>query len=204
MFGLRPAPDLCRPGLQWFNVDRPLTMADLRGRLVVLDFWTGCCVNCLNVQETLRRVSAAFADPAVVVVGVHSPKFPHEREPEAVAHAIERYDIRHPVVHDPDMLLWNAYGVRGWPTLVFVGPDGKVLGDLPGEPNAEKLISGIGRMVQGWRCGSQAEPPAPLPITARPDENGARGTRLRYPTKIKPLAPVGGQRRWVCADSGHH
>lgn len=204
MFGLRPAPDLCRPGLQWFNVDRPLTMADLRGRLVVLDFWTGCCVNCLNVQETLKRVSAAFADPAVVVVGVHSPKFPHEREPEAVAHAIERYDIRHPVVHDPDMLLWNAYGVRGWPTLVFVGPDGKVLGDLPGEPNAEKLISGIGRMVQGWRCGSQAEPPAPLPITARPDENGARGTRLRYPTKIKPLAPVGGQRRWVCADSGHH
>lgn len=205
MFGLRPAPDLCRPGLQWFNVDRPLTMADLRGRLVVLDFWTGCCVNCLNVQETLRRVSSAFADPSVVVVGVHSPKFPHEREPEAVAHALERYDIRHPVVHDPDMLLWNAYGVRGWPTLVFVGPDGKVLGDLPGEPNAEKLISGIGRMVQGWRCGNQAEPPAPLPITARPAAgNGARATRLRYPTKIKPLAPAGGRRWWVCADSGHH
>ncbi len=204
MFGLRPAPELCRPGLQWFNVDRPLTMADLRGRLVVLDFWTACCVNCLNVQETLRRVSAAFADPAVLVIGVHSPKFPHEREPTALAHTLARYDIRHPVVHDPDMLLWGAYGVRGWPTLVFVGPDGKVLGDLPGEPDAEKLRSGIGRMVQGWRCSAGSEP-LPLPITRRPAAgNGSGGSRLRYPTKIKPLVGQAGERQWVCADSGHH
>lgn len=203
MFGLRPAPELCRPGLRWFNVDRPLTMADLRGRLVVLDFWTACCVNCLNVLQTLRRIASAFADDAVLVIGVHSPKFPHEREPEAVAHALDRYDIRHPVVHDPDMLLWGAYGVRGWPTLVFIGPDGKVLGDLPGEPDADKLLSGIGQMVQGWRCSTQG-PPAPLPITPRPHDDGAPGSRLRYPTKIKPLATTAGERRWVCADSGHH
>ena len=201
MFGLRPAPELCRPGLEWFNVDRPLTMADLRGRLVIIDFWTACCVNCLNVQQTLRRITAAFAADAVVVIGVHSPKFPHEREAEAVAHALARHDIRHPVVHDPDMLLWGAYGIRGWPTLVFVGPDGKVLGDLPGEPDEEKLLSGIGQMVQGWRCpGSEARAPLPL---ARPHPDGTANGRLRYPTKIKPVSSPGG-RRWVCADSGHH
>lgn len=177
-------------------------MVDLRGRLVILDFWTGCCVNCLNVLQTLRRITAAFAD-AVLVIGVHSPKFPHEREPQAVAHAIDRHDIRHPVVHDPNMLLWSAYGVRGWPTLVFIGPDGKVLGDLPGEPDCEKLLCGIGQMVQGWRCGRH-DAPAPLPMRegASPGNNPG-ASRLRYPTKIKPLAAPGG-RQWVCADSGHH
>ena len=203
MFGLTPAPELSRPGLQWFNVDRPLTMADLRGRLVVLEFWTGCCVNCLNVQQTLRRIPGAFADDAVLVVGVHSPKFPHEREPETLAHTLQRQDIRYPVVHDPDLLLWRDYGVRGWPTLVFVGPDGKVLGDLPGEPDADKLLSGIGQMVQGWRAGVHGPPP-PLPLAhGTPRGTGANGSRLRYPTKIKP-AGGGAQRQWICADSGHH
>jgi sugar lactone lactonase YvrE len=203
MFGLTPAPELSRPGLQWFNVDRPLTMADLRGRLVVLEFWTGCCVNCLNVQQTLRRIPGAFADDAVLVVGVHSPKFPHEREPETLAHTLQRQDIRYPVVHDPDLLLWRDYGVRGWPTLVFVGPDGKVLGDLPGEPDADKLLSGIGQMVQGWRAGVHGPPP-PLPLAhGTPRGTGANGSRLRYPTKIKPVGG-GAQRQWICADSGHH
>lgn len=201
MFGLRPAPELCRPGLKWFNVDRPLTMADLRGRLVIVDFWTTCCVNCLNVQHTLGRITGAFADDAVVVIGVHSPKFPHEREVEVLAQALDRRGIRHPVVHDPDMLLWGAYGIRGWPTLVFVGPDGRVLGDLPGEPDGEKLLSGIGQMVQGWRSGDR-EAPAPLPL-APPAGGGTANGRLRYPTKIKPVSSPGG-RRWVCADSGHH
>ncbi|MCU0893447.1 MAG: redoxin domain-containing protein [Rhodospirillales bacterium] len=202
MFGLRPAPELSRPGLQWFNVDRPLSLTDLRGRLVVLEFWTGCCVNCLNVQRTLRRIAATFPDDAVLVVGVHSPKFPHEREPDALAHTIDRQDIRYPVIHDPDLLLWREYGVRGWPTLVFVGPDGKVLGDLPGEPDADKLLSGIGQMVHGWRAG--AERPPPLPIAAGPVRGGgANGRRLRYPTKIKPAGGAA-QRQWVCADSGHH
>lgn len=203
MFGLRPAPELSRPGLQWFNVDRPLTIADLQGRLVILEFWTGCCVNCLNVQQTLRRVAKAFADDAVLVIGVHSPKFPHERDPSALAHTLDRYDVRHPVVHDPDLLLWGAYGVRGWPTLVFVGPDGKVLGDLPGEPDAEKLLSGIGQMVQGWR-GSARGCSRPLPISQRSREGaGASGSRLRYPTKIK-RAGAEGHRQWLCADSGHN
>lgn len=217
MFGLKPAPELSRPGLQWFNVDRPIMLADLRGRLVILEFWTGCCVNCLNVQQTLRRIADAFSDGAVLVVGVHSPKFPHERDPDALAHTLDRYDIRHPVVHDPDLLLWGAYGVRGWPTLVFVGPDGKVLGDLPGEPDAEKLLSGIGQMVQGWRCGPRGPRgprglpeslpeslPGPLPIMGKPKpDTGESGRRLRYPTKIKPVGTAA-ERHWICADSGHN
>jgi thiol-disulfide isomerase/thioredoxin len=207
MFGLRPAAELDRPGLRWFNVARPLTLADLRGRLVILDFWTICCVNCINVQPTLKRIEATFATDAVVVIGVHSPKFPAERDDDAVGHAIARYNIAHPVVHDPDLILWQGYGVTGWPTLVFVGPDGMVLGDLPGEPDCDKLLCGIGRMVRDCRQGAVQPLPLPLaPPTASAEGDGAVGSRLRYPTKIKPLAQAGdeGKRLWACADSGHH
>ncbi|MBL8659215.1 MAG: redoxin domain-containing protein [Rhodospirillales bacterium] len=211
MFGLRPAPELDRPGLEWFNVDRPLALSDLRGRLVILDFWTICCVNCINVQPTLRRIRASFPAEAVFVIGVHSPKFPAERDSAALAHALARYDIRHPVVHDRDLALWQAYGVLGWPTLVFIGPDGKVLGDLPGEPDCDKLLCGIGRMVRD--CRPRAVVPAPLPC--RPADAAADGgralrRRLRYPSAIKPLplSPFAGRdpdrRWWACADSGHH
>lgn len=206
MFGLRPAPELSRPGLHWLNVDRPLALADLRGRLVILDFWTICCVNCINVQPTLRRIQAAFSTDAIAIVGIHSPKFPAERELAAAIHAIARYDIRHPVVHDPDLILWQSYGITGWPTLVFIAPDGKVLGDLPGEPDCEKLLCGIGRMVRDCRPAKATSPPIREPAAAM----ASHGTRLRYPTAIRPVAsrsggPSGdGRRLWACADSGHH
>lgn len=210
MFGLTTAPELRRNGLQWFNVERPLALADLRGRLTILDFWTICCVNCVHVQPTLRRIEETFA-AEVAVIGVHSPKFPAEREPGAVAHAIARYDIRHPVVHDRDLELWADYGVSAWPTLVFIGPDGMVLGDLPGEPDCGKLLAGIGSMVRGWRerarGRAQAPRPPANPAAAGPatkaaiDDGG--GAALRYPTKIKPIARGRG-RLWACADSGHH
>ena len=100
------APELDRPGLQWFNVDRPLSLADLRGKLVILDFWTFCCINCLHVIPTLKAVEEAFPE-SLVVIGVHSPKFAAEKEPANLAQAIARYGIAHPVVHDPELVLWR-------------------------------------------------------------------------------------------------
>ncbi|MBI5163717.1 MAG: hypothetical protein HY985_07425, partial [Magnetospirillum sp.] len=98
MFGLSHAPDLDRPGLHWLNVARPLTRADLAGRLVILDFWTFCCINCFHVLPTLARIERQF--PAeVTVIGVHSPKFSHEEDLHAVTQALARYDVRHPVIH---------------------------------------------------------------------------------------------------------
>ncbi len=198
--GLAPAPELHRDGVQWFNVLRPLCMSELRGRLLILDFWTGCCVNCLHVLPTLRRIEELFAD-SVLVIGVHSPKYPAEHDAKRVAQTIACHDIRHPVVHDPNLLLWQDYGIAAWPTLVFIGPDGRILGDLPGEPATEKLISGIGEMVRCWRR-SGAIHPHPLPLDPAACEPAAG--RFRFPVKIKPLQRPGAPKFWAIADSGHH
>lgn len=194
MFGITRAPDFPKDGLSWFNVDRPLSLSDLKGRLVILDFWTFCCVNCFHVQPTLRDLQDRFGHE-LAVIGVHSPKFTHERDPRALASALARYDIRHPVLHDPDMVMWDAYCVRAWPTLVFVGPDGRVIGQLAGEPNPDRLSEGLEDLLaQLFQRGALR----PGPLTCAPHLDPGGG--LRFPGKIKP-GPGGG---YVIADSGHH
>ncbi len=200
MFGITRAPDFDHPGLIWFNVATPLSLGDLRGRLVILDFWTFCCVNCLHTLPTLRRIEAAHPSE-VVVIGVHSPKFAHECAPDALASAILHYDIRHPVIHDPHTVLWEEYCVRAWPSLVFISPDGMVIGQMAGEPNPDLLMRGIGAMLeQFWGEGHLSPAPlldAPAAVTAAP---GA----LRFPGKIKPCPNAHGGKLWAIADSGHH
>src|SRR3954452_7508708 len=113
------APELeADGGGGWIGVES-LSLAALRGKVVVLDFWTLACINCLRVLEELRGLERRFAD-AMVVVGVHSPKFPHEHSIEAVRAAVGRNRIEHPVLDDPAMTMWDRYAVRAWPTLVVV------------------------------------------------------------------------------------
>ncbi|MBF0393523.1 MAG: redoxin domain-containing protein [Alphaproteobacteria bacterium] len=196
MFGLTRAPEIDRAGLVWFNVDAPLTLEDLRGRLVILDFWTFCCINCMHVLPTLRRIEEAHPDE-VVVIGIHSPKFQAERDARNVAQAIARYDIRHPVAHDPWMGVWQDYVVRAWPTLVFVSPDGHVIGQMAGEPNPDLLMKGVDEMLAEFRDRGEMSPRALALSPPAPT-----GGRLRFPGKIKP-AP-GESRAWAVADAGHH
>src|SRR5438270_9066769 len=108
------APELAGKNLTWFNVPDPLSLATLRGKLVILDFWTFCCINCIHTLPILKQVEDAFPDE-VVIIGVHSPKFTAERSPKNAASAIARYRITHPVVHDADFSIWRAYGVSAWP-----------------------------------------------------------------------------------------
>lgn len=198
MFGITRAPEIDRPGLTWFNVDEPLSLARLKGRLVVLDFWTFCCINCFHVLPTLARIEEAHVDD-VAVIGVHSPKFPHERDEDAVRRAVARYGIHHPVVHDPDMQLWQEYGIHAWPTLVFIAPDGTVIGQLAGEPHPDLLVQGIGDMIgQFWQRGDIK--PHRLPLRPLADIGGA----LRFPGKIKPCPSVDGFKLWALADTGHN
>ncbi len=196
MTGIVRAPDFDQPGLAWFNVAAPLTLADLRGKLVILDFWTFCCINCMHILPSLRLVEEAFPDE-VVVIGVHSPKFAAERAPANVAAAIARYGIVHPVIHDPDFRLWREYAVRAWPTLIFVSPDGRVIGQHSGEPDPDRLLEAVGRTLAQWREEGLLRPGG-LAFTPVAVPSG----RLRFPGKIKP-AP-GAAKRWVLADAGHH
>ncbi|MDA0218313.1 MAG: redoxin domain-containing protein [Proteobacteria bacterium] len=187
------APEIARPAMTWFNVDAPLSLTDLRGRIIILDFWTFCCINCMHVLPSLARVEERFPDD-VAVIGVHSPKFFAERDPDNVAAAIARYGIRHPVVHDPNMTLWREYAVRAWPTLVFLDPEGYVIGQFSGEPDADRLVAAVGDLVEQARGRGVLEP-GPLLLQEAPRLEGT----LAFPGKIKPL-PGGG---WIIADSGH-
>lgn len=198
MFGITKAPDFDREGLKWFNVSNPLTLADLRGRLIILDFFTYCCINCMHVLPILRRIEERF-EREVVVIGVHSPKFPAEQRDDNLTRAIARHGIRHPVVHDPHMLLWDEYCIHAWPTLVLISPEGRVIGQLAGEPHPDLLIDGLDDMLRRfWQRGviHPADPPlATVPLPAG---------RLSFPGKIKRLPPAGEKSGWAIADAGHH
>jgi thiol-disulfide isomerase/thioredoxin len=135
------APEL--RGRGWLNTGgRDLSLADLRGKIVLLDFWTFCCINCLHVLDELRPLAQKFGD-ALVVIGVHSPKFEHERDPQALAAAVERYGVHHPVVDDGDMHVWQQYAAKAWPTLAVIDPAGYLVASMAGEGHAE----GLSRMI---------------------------------------------------------
>jgi thiol-disulfide isomerase/thioredoxin len=137
------APELIGKG-GWLNTgEKQYTLADLRGRIVILDFWTFCCINCLHVLDELRELEEKHRD-TVVVIGVHSPKFVHEAEHRAVVDAVERYGVEHPVLDDPELATWKQYAVRAWPTLVVVDPEGYVVAQHAGEGHVhaiERLVT---------------------------------------------------------------
>ncbi|MHA7133870.1 NHL domain-containing thioredoxin family protein [Oerskovia turbata] len=186
-------------GRGWLNTGgRDLTLADLRGRVVVLDFWTFCCVNCLHVLDELRELEEARRDD-LVIIGVHSPKFEHEADPVALAAAVERYEVRHPVLDDPELVTWSAYTARAWPTLVVIDPEGYVVAQMAGEGHASALAALVDELVEEHRAKGTLRslaagsddvyvPPAPTSGT------------LRFPAKA--IALPGGN--LLVADAGHH
>ncbi|HEY0119759.1 MAG TPA: thioredoxin-like domain-containing protein, partial [Cellulomonas sp.] len=134
-------------GRGWLNTGgRSVSLADLRGKVVLLDFWTFCCVNCLHVLDELRELEARFPD-VLVIVGVHSPKFVHEADPDALAAAVARYEVHHPVLDDPTLVTWQAYTARAWPTLVVVDPEGYVVAHLAGEGHGPALSALVQQLV---------------------------------------------------------
>ncbi|MFJ9849303.1 NHL domain-containing thioredoxin family protein [Streptomyces sp. NPDC101150] len=162
------APELIGKG-GWLNTGgNELTLSDLRGRIVILDFWTFCCVNCLHVLDELRELEERHRD-TVVIIGVHSPKFAHEAEHQAVVDAVERYGVEHPVLDDPELATWKQYAVRAWPTLVVIDPEGYVVAQHAGEGHAHAL----GKLVEE--------------LTA---EHGAKGTLRRGDGPYVPPEPV--------------
>ncbi len=175
------APELVGAG-GWLNTgDASYRLADFRGKIVLLDFWTFCCVNCLHVLDELRPLEEKYAD-VLVTVGVHSPKFVHEADHAALAAAVERYDVRHPVLDDPDLATWRAYAVRAWPTLTVVDPEGYVVAQMSGEGHAHGLDVLLGELVAEHEAkGTLHRGSGPF-VPPPPAE-----TDLRFPGKVIAL-----------------
>lgn len=134
-------------GRNWLNTGgKSLDLHALRGKIVLLDFWTFCCINCLHVLDELRPLEEEYSD-VLVTVGVHSPKFEHEADPVALAAAVERYEIHHPVLDDPELDTWKAYTARAWPTLVVIDPEGYIVAHLSGEGHADGLAVLIPELI---------------------------------------------------------
>ncbi|MCL7028124.1 hypothetical protein MKW94_020339 [Papaver nudicaule] len=125
--------------LDWINTAPLQIRKDLKGKVVLLDFWTYCCINCMHVLPDLDYLEKKYKDQPFTVVGVHSAKFDNEKDLEAIRNAVLRYDITHPVVNDGDMYLWRELGVSSWPTFAIVSPNGKLLAQIAGEGRRKDL-----------------------------------------------------------------
>jgi thiol-disulfide isomerase/thioredoxin len=196
MEGTIYAPDFPE-GLQWLNTDRPLSLRELRGKVVLLDFWTYCCINCMHILPDLKRLERKYAD-TLVVIGVHSAKFFTEQETENIRQAILRYEIEHPVVNDNQMLVWQQYAVRAWPTLVLIDPEGKIVGYRSGEGIYEIFDRAIAEVIRTAEAKGTLKRGV---LNMRLERDKEPRTVLRFPGKV--LADERTNRLFI-ADSNHH
>ena len=147
--GLVRAPEFSRDA-EWLNCKTPLSLKELRGKFVLLDFWTYCCINCMHILPDLEKLEKEYPYE-LVVIGVHSAKFVSEGETQNIAEAIARYEIRHPVVNDRDFKIWRSYAVRAWPTTVLIAPDGKILRQDSGEGVYGRLRPYLEQAIPYWK-----------------------------------------------------
>jgi thiol-disulfide isomerase/thioredoxin len=200
------APELS--GDVWLNTGgERLRLAELRGRIVLLDFWTSGCINCLHVLDELRPLEEEFAD-SLVTIGVHSPKFLHEGEAQAIEAAVQRYDVHHPVLNDPDLTTWSQYAVKAWPTLVVIDPEGYVVHVAAGEGHAETLRRVLAELVGIHTAKGTLRVGGSPYGTVAPGEGvaagaGRAGAGLRFPGKAVPFPGPGPDGRLLVADTGN-
>jgi DNA-binding beta-propeller fold protein YncE len=184
--------------MDWLNTSGPVKLADLKGKVVLLDFWTLCCINCIHILPDLAKLEKKYPNE-LVVIGVHSAKFDNEKDTKSIRKAVLRYEIAHPVVNDADHKIWNAYDVSSWPTYVVIDTEGKYVGHASGEGQLEVLDRVIAKLIaEGKEKKTLNDQPIRFDLV-RFRETG--DTPLFFPGKI--LADEAGKRLFV-ADSTHH
>ncbi|HKV32804.1 MAG TPA: thioredoxin-like domain-containing protein [Pyrinomonadaceae bacterium] len=190
------APEI-QGGRGWLNTDKPLSIAALKGKIVLLDFWTYGCINCIHIIPDLKKLEAKYPNQ-LVVIGVHSAKFQNEKETENIRRIILRYEIEHPVYNDSEYAVWSSYGVRAWPTQVLIDPAGYVVGQASGEGNYEIIDQTIAKLVEEFRKrGELNEQPLNLVL----ERAKVGDLPLAFPGKI--LADAATDRLYI-ADSNHN
>ena len=193
--GTEPAPEF-PSDLDWINTGgKRLSLAQLRGKVVLLDFWTFGCVNCMHVIPDLKKLEATYPRE-LVVIGVHTAKFANEGRTEAIRSVVQRYELEHPVLNDRDYDVWRNYGVNAWPTFALIDPEGRLIGTLAGEGHYEVLDKVIAKVIEQFDAQGKINR-TPLGLT--PD--ALPSSALRFPGKV--LADAAGGRLFI-ADSNHN
>lgn len=144
--------------LTWLNTQEPLTLEKLKGHVVLLDFWTYCCINCIHVLKDLKYLEEKYKDEPFIVIGVHSPKFKNEKDLDNIKSAIARYEINHPVLADDQLILWQEYGINAWPSFLLIDVEGNVVGKVAGEGQRAVLSNAIKQALEeGTKSGKVAK-----------------------------------------------
>jgi thiol-disulfide isomerase/thioredoxin len=182
----------------WFNTDHPISLKQLKGRVVILDFWTYCCINCLHILPDLKYLEHKYKD-SLTVIGVHSAKFDQEKQAENIRQAILRYDIEHPVLVDSNFHVWQQYAVKAWPTVTVIDPEGYVIGYLAGEGNRDILEQLIDSLISEHRDKGTINLDEIVHTLEK--QRQPLTTPLVFPGKV--LADESSQRLFI-ADTGHH
>jgi sugar lactone lactonase YvrE/thiol-disulfide isomerase/thioredoxin len=181
----------------WINTAEPITLEKLKGHVVLVDFWTYCCINCIHVIPDLKFLEEKYKDQPFVVIGVHSGKFDQEKNTENIRTAVKRYGIEHPVAVDNDFAIWQRFGSRAWPTLVLIDSAGQPVGSISGEGHRKILDQAIAKVLEKGRAEGTL---AAKPLKFEPERHVAEGP-LSFPGKV--LADAAGKRLFI-ADTGHN
>ncbi|QDT48790.1 Thiol-disulfide oxidoreductase YkuV [Symmachiella dynata] len=185
-------------GNGWLNTSGPITPQDLRGKIVILDFWTYCCINCIHILPELKALEKKYPDQ-LVVIGIHSAKFDNEKGTENIRQAIMRYEIEHPVINDSDMTLWRKFFTRSWPTIGIIDPEGYFVGNNSGEFQHQTIDKHVIQPLLAYhrKKGTLDE----TPIDFQLERESAQPTPLRYPGKL--LADEAADRLYI-SDSNNN
>lgn len=185
-------------GVAWLNTGGPISMKDLKGKVVLLDFWTLCCINCIHCIPDLHKLEKKYPNE-LVVIGVHSPKFDNEKDTQSIRKAIQRYEVVHPVVNDAERKIWDRYYVDSWPTMVLIDTEGKLIGYAPGEGNYDVLDEEIAKAIEaGKKNKTLNDKPIRFDTSKFRDKPDSP---LFFPGKVH--ADAAGKRLFI-ADSTHH
>jgi thiol-disulfide isomerase/thioredoxin len=190
------APEL-KGGRGWLNNDKPLSLAALKGKVVLLDFWTYGCINCMHIIPDLKRLEHKYPNQ-LVVIGVHSAKFENEKDTENIRRIILRYEIEHPVYNDAEFTVWRSYAVNAWPTQVLIDPAGYIIGGISGEGNYDVIDQVVAKAIDEFRKRGELNE-EPLKLTLERAKVG--DLPLAFPGKV--LADGKGDRLFI-ADSDHN
>ncbi len=168
------------PEFDWVNTKESLSLEKLKGHVIVLDFWTYCCINCMHTLPILAELEKKYKDMPVVFIGVHSAKFFNEQDMKNIEQAVARYEISHPVLVDEKMTVWNKFGINGWPTIAIIDPNGILVYRQSGEGQKEMIEDTIDVLLEKHeKSHTLAREPIKIVKTIKKSS-----TTLSFPGKI--------------------